>query len=338
MIRVLYIYRNPQMGFSIGKVFRPIEEEMKKYCEVESVSLPADNYKPLGIYKNVCFLKRHLKGKKFDIIHITGTEHYLLPFLKKHNTIITVHDLGFLTYLKLSPIRRIWKKKLWINTLKDAHKVTFISNKSLQEMESFTGYDTRYSVIYNPVDKAFQYREKKPNLECPTILHIGTSYRKNLRNSIVALKGFNCKLRIIGCLTDSQKSLLKDSGINYSNTYNLTDQEIMEEYRKCDIVSFVSLYEGFGMPIIEGQSIGRVVVTSDIPPMSEVAANSAVLVDPYDTNSIRGGYETALDKYEYYKKLGLKNVKRFNLEDITRQYLSLYKQSLKMQQNQYENH
>lgn len=328
MIRVLYIYRNSKMGISIGKVFQSIEREMKKYCEVESIYLPADNYKPLGIYKNVRFLKRYLKGKEFDLIHITGTEHYLLPFLRKYNTIITVHDLGFLTYLRLSPFRRLWKKILWIKTLRYARKVIFISNKSLKEVEAFTGEDARYNVIYNPVDKTFQFKGKKPNLKCPTILHIGTKPNKNLKACIIALKNFNCKLRIIGRLTDSQKYLLKNSGIKYSNAYNLTDQEIIDEYYHCDIVSFVSLYEGFGMPIIEGQSIGRVVVTSDIPPMNEVASNSAVLVNPYDIESIKRGYEIALSKYGYYEKLGLENVKRFNLDNITRQYYSLYKNLL----------
>lgn len=312
------------MGISIGKVFRSIEEEMKKYCEVKSISLPANNYKPSGIYENVCFLKKYLKDMEFDIIHITGTEHYLLPFLRKYNSIITVHDLGFLTYLKLSPIRRIWKKLLWIKTLKYARKVTLISHKSLQELESFTGPDDRYSVIYNPVDKAFQYREKRPDIECPTILHIGTKPNKNLSMCIYALKGFKCKLRIIGRISSKTEAMLKQNKINYTCACNLTDREIIDEYCNCDIVNFVSIYEGFGMPIVEGQSTGRVVVTSDIPPMNEIAGNSAVLVNPHDANSIRNGYKTALNSYEYYKEMGLKNAKRFNLEDITRQYLSLY--------------
>ena len=47
-MRILFIYRNPAMGFSIGKVFKPIEEEMKKYAEVDSIELPVANYSLKG--------------------------------------------------------------------------------------------------------------------------------------------------------------------------------------------------------------------------------------------------------------------------------------------------
>ena len=84
------------------------------------------------------------------------------------------------------------------------------------------------------------------------------------------------------------------------------------------------MYEGFGMPIIEGQSIGRVVVTSNLSPMKEVAGNSAILVNPYDIESMKQGYLKAIKEHDYYIKLGKINVKRFNLEEITKQYYQLY--------------
>lgn len=317
------------MGISVGKVFRSIEEEMRKHCEVESVYLPAANYKPWGICKNIRFVKKHLRGRNYDIIHITGTEHYLLPFLKKYKTILTVHDLGFFTNQNRFAPRSVWKYVLWINTLRYASKVTFISNKSLKEAEAIIGSDAkRYSVIYNPVSSCFHYEKKVPDIACPTVLCIGTNPNKNLGTCIVALKDLKCKLRIIGKLSSAQKAVLQLYHVDYSNSYNLTDQEIVEEYRKCDIVSFASLYEGFGMPIIEGQSIGRAVVTSSLPPMDEVAGNGAVLVNPYDAQSIKNGYMAALEGYERYVSLGIENVKRFQLKDIVLQYFDLYKKTI----------
>ena len=50
---VLFIYRNPELGYSIGKVFKPVEEEMCKYADVDSVYLPVANYKPAGFVKNI---------------------------------------------------------------------------------------------------------------------------------------------------------------------------------------------------------------------------------------------------------------------------------------------
>ena len=99
-MKILFVYRNPAMGYSIGKVFYPIEREMKNNCQVDSIKLPCSNYSITSLWKNVRSLIHKLKDEKYDIVHITGTEHYLLPFLTSYNTIITVHDLGFYTEQK----------------------------------------------------------------------------------------------------------------------------------------------------------------------------------------------------------------------------------------------
>ena len=78
------------------------------------------------------------------------------------------------------------------------------------------------------------------------------------------------------------------------------------------------------MPIIEGQAIGRVVVTSNISPMKEIAGDGAVLVDPEDTNSMREGYIEAINNSQKYIQQGLENVKRFDVSKIVKHYLELY--------------
>lgn len=321
-MKILYIYRSPQMGFSIEKVFRPIEKEMKKYNDVESISFYKGNYNIISLIKNIFLVKKYLKKRRFDIIHITGSEHYLLPFLFKYKTIVTVHDLGFYTNHKRS-IRRLWKKILWINTLHYAKYVTFISEFSQKEALKLVQLH-KSSVIHNPISKDFQPFSKKFNSINPCILHIGTMPNKNLYNTIEALKGFPCKLRIIGKLSEEEKEHLQRNHINYSNAYNLSDQEIIQEYQQCDIVNFPSLYEGFGMPILESQSIGRVVITSNLSPMKDIANDSAVLVDPTNINSIREGYKKAIKQYEKYIEKGFENVKRFQLEQITLKYNQIY--------------
>ena len=99
-MRILYIYRHPDMGFSIGKVFKPIEEEMKKYAEVDSVYLPVPNYKLIGLWKNIRTALTAVHEKAYDIVHITGAEHYLIPFLPKDKLVVTLHDLGFCKMLE----------------------------------------------------------------------------------------------------------------------------------------------------------------------------------------------------------------------------------------------
>ena len=328
-MRILYIYRHPKMGYSIGKVFHPIEKEIKKQAEVDSIYLPVPNYSLRGLWKNIRYARQHLKNIKYDIVHITGTEHYLLPFLRNVKTVITIHDLGFFTNNRLS-YRNVLKYFLWIKTLSLASYVTFISDKSKNETFRFIKLkDNKYSVVFNPIGPEYVVYPKEINKLYPIILHIGIGSNKNLDSTIIALKGFPCKLRIVGKLTENQKKLLELYNIHYECVFNLTDDEILHEYINCDLVNFPSLYEGFGMPIIEGQAIGRPVLTSNISPTREVAGNAAVLINPTSTDSIRHGYEILLKDADEYVKKGLKNVKRFALSQISQEYFQIYKNVVK---------
>ena len=323
-MKVLYIYRHPDMGYSIGKVFRPIEEEMKKHAEVDSIYLPIPNYSLKGLWKNIRYVQEYCKKNNYGAIHITGAEHYLLPFLRNKRTIITVHDFGFFTNNKLS-YKNIVKYLFWIKTLPLASHVTFISEKSKNEGLGLVKLrEGKYSVIMNPVATEFKTQKKNINIHCPTILQIGTGSNKNIESTAIALKGFPCKLRIIGKLTDKQKFILNLYNITYECKSNLTDEEILQEYNNCDIVNFPSLYEGFGMPIIEGQSIGRPVLTSNLSPMKEIAADSAILVDPTCPESIRKGFEALLKDSLIYIEKGLENIKRFSLQHISKEYFEIY--------------
>ena len=116
-------------------------------------------------------------------------------------------------------------------------------------------------------------------------------------------------------------SPVSGSGFSY-----ISDEELLEEYRNCDIVNFPSLYEGIGMPIIEGQATGRVVVTSNLSPMKDVAGGASILVNPRDVLSIRKGYIEAINNGDKYVEKGLENVKRFSVSSITIQYFNLIKE------------
>ena len=81
------------MGFSVGKVFKPIEKKMAEYAEVDSIELPVANYSFKGLWKNVSFMRKHLKKNSYDAILITGTENYLLPFIHSAKKVVVVHDV-----------------------------------------------------------------------------------------------------------------------------------------------------------------------------------------------------------------------------------------------------
>ena len=312
------------MGFSVGKVFKPIEFEMCKYANVDSLELPIANYSLKGLWTNILYLRKHLKKASYDVILITGTENYLLPFISSAKKVVVVHDVkSFFNHVR--GVRRKIKELMFIKVLGKADKIVSISEQTQNELIAY-GFSS--AIIYDPVSPTFTYVNKVLNKDCPIILHIGTNSNKNLHNTILALKGLKCFLRIVGKLSTEDLKSLHDNDIEYSCCSNISDEELLEEYRCCDIVNFPSLYEGFGMPIIEGQATGRVVVTSNISPMKEVAGGASVLVNPHDVLSIRKGYLEAINNGDKYIEKGLKNVKRFTVSSISSQYFNLIKELL----------
>lgn len=317
------------MGFSIGKVFKPVIERISSVTEVDSIELPCANYSPTSLWHNVRFARKAASLKHYDIIHITGAEHYLLPFLTKYKTVITVHDLGFYTNHK----KNLWlmgKYLLWIKSLKCANYITFISEKTEREVQRLVHLkDGHHGVVPNAIGTEFHYVKKEINIHHPIILHVGTKTNKNLENTAIALNDYPCKLRIIGRLKENQISILNSNSIDYESVSNLTDEEILQEYINCDYVNFPSLYEGFGMPIIEGQAVGRPILTSNISPMKEIAGEGAVLVDPTNPKSIRQGFYALSQETDNLIRKGLENVKNFSINNVTKQYLEIYKQLIR---------
>lgn len=324
-MEINFFYRNRKVGFSIAAVFDTVVSEVSKTYIVKRIFLPSPNANVKSILRNGLFAKK--KEEHGIINHITGDVHYLLWFLNKRKTIVTVHDIMYYHYLK-GLKRMIWKY-LYIIPLKRAAYVTFISHFAYKQVcEVIELRSDRIHIIPNPVDDSFIFSPKVFNAKRPIILHIGTLERKNLNRTIAALNGIECHLRIIGEINNDILIQLKKHNVEYSNAINLSHQEIVEEYRKADIINFPSLFEGFGMPIIEGQATGRVVVTSNLSPMKEVAGEGAVLVDPYSVDDIRNAYHKIIQDASFREvliKKGRENVSRFSVDIIAEQYMNIYK-------------
>src|SRR6185295_15737253 len=123
--------------------------------------------------------------------------------------------------------------------------------------------------------------DKTFNCDNPVLLFIGSLPNKNLSRVIEALKGLDCTLNIIGHTDEQQLLRMKEYNINYILEKNLSNKEMAARYEQADIILFPSLYEGFGLPVIEGFKAGRAVLTSEISPMKELADGAAWLVDPF---------------------------------------------------------
>lgn len=324
-MKIHYYFRNKQVGFSIQTVFTTLLNQIRKLNATRETYLLSPFANIIAIIRNSIYAFKCQRSG--EINHITGDVHYLLYVLDRMRTIVTVHDIMYYSYLH--GIKKYIWKFLYINSLKRATHVIFISEHSKREVLDIIDLPKdKVSIIPDPVSPNFYYSEKEFNSDCPLILHIGTNKRKNLHNTIRALNGFVCHLRIVGYLNEETISLLNECNIDYSNVYNLKEQEIIKEYQKADIVNFPSLYEGFGMPIIEGQTTGRVVVTSDMSPMKDVAGNGAFLVNPSSIESIREAYRQIINDKDLRIRIienGKVNAQKYTVETITEQYMKIYK-------------
>lgn len=320
---ITYYFRNKQAGFSIAKAFNVF---ISTILDKNIVEVPYHNCSIKAIILNCIFAyrNRNLKG----INHITGDIHYILPVLFGCKTVLTIHDTSAYDCCT-SKIKRLIIGYLWFKLpLKCATKVTCISENTKKNISPFSNRKD-IVVIHNPVDSTFVTElNTKFDIKSPNFLMIGTAWNKNVVNTLKALDGMNGSVTIIGRLNQHQRTVSEGlKNIRVINKILLDDIQIAEEYKNADIVLFCTIFEGFGMPIIEAQKVGRVVVTSNIEPHKEVAGNAAVFVDPNDVNNIKNSITELLNDEALYHSLvqkGLQNVKRFDVNLISQNYQELY--------------
>lgn len=329
IIRVTHYQRLPQEAdFSIERVFDSVRAALPPDIRARPVVC---RFPSRGIFKRV-FNAVEAVSRQGDVNHITGDVHYLACFLEKTRTILTIHDLN--TAHRLSGWKRRLFVFLWFRLpIRRVSRVTVISNATKSDLLEQVGVGgEKVRVIHDPVSSRFQFSPRKFNTDNPRILVVGTGANKNLIRCIGALSGIPCHLRIIGKADREQAEYLDRHSREYSLVSNLSDDQVAEEYRLCDMLLFPSTFEGFGLPIIEAQATGRPVVTSNILPMIEVAGEAACLVDPFDRESIRDGILKVIGNRAHREALvekGLRNVRRFRSRAIAEQYAALYREVMK---------
>ncbi|RYF77381.1 MAG: glycosyltransferase family 1 protein, partial [Cytophagaceae bacterium] len=334
-MKLLYIFRKRNSGFSIEGVFSRLAERIadSPRYEVTSVYAPHMTLRLWGLWQNLRFARR----LRADIYHITGDVHYLMLLLPPKQTVLTIHDCVSLER-QLAAGNQVRFRLLWLLfyylPMRRAIYITTVSEKSKQELERFMGIKLarKVRVVPNYVNPNFTAKPIQFNIANPRLLQIGTSHNKNLHRLIDALQGLSYTLVVVGRVNEGLQQYISQSGIQYELHENLTDTQLIAQYEQCDLVAFVSVYEGFGLPIVEANAIGRPVITSDLTPMNRVANEAACLVDPYSVDAIRTGLERLFTDDTYRRQLieaGYRNAAQYSIDTVAAQYDAIYQEILR---------
>ncbi len=303
---------------------RSILNDLQKKFSLESTYVPYYNSSIADMVRNMAFAGKG-QGRYFSCYRgcslcRDGTACRVKLFLPIHDSVFIRESKGF---------KKVFFKWIFLKwPVKRCRFVTTISEKSKNEIVEFTGCDpSKVVVIPDPVNDHFYFREKEFHTTDPVLLFIGSTPNKNLDRIIESISTIPCTLDIVGRIPEDHLLLLKKNGIRFRQYMELSETEMADRYAASDIVMFPSLYEGFGLPILEGQKAGRAVLTSNISPMQEVAGEGACLVDPYDPESIRSGIKKIIGDDDYRRniiKKGFENLVKYNNQHIADQYLKLY--------------
>jgi glycosyltransferase involved in cell wall biosynthesis len=326
MYNITYFLRKRRKGanYSVEQIFNDLAKRFSSNYQVTQRILP---YVSSGLFKRVANVISAGMNQG-AVNHVTGDINYVALLLKRSKTISTILDLGILHRtegLKRRILLAVWFKwpvyrSKWVTVISEATKRDLLKNVTCDP--------EKIKVIYVPISKLFKRVDKVFHKKCPTILQIGGAPNKNLKRLIQAVAGISCKLLIIGKISEENLHLLESSKIDYLNKVGIPFDEVIEAYISCDLLFFASTFEGFGMPILEAQAVGRAVITSNILSMPEVGGDASAYADPLNVGEIKSAIIKLIDEDEYRENLierGFENTKRFDSDLIALQYEALYK-------------
>lgn len=259
--------------------------------------------------------------------HITGAVNYLAMGLPSERTVITIHDLGHYLVTLRGARKKLYGSLFIDYPCRKVAKITTISDftKSML-VKSFNVLPSKVVVIPNPVAE-FLKKADPPLNDMPVILQIGGGRNKNIEMLMEAVRGLHVKLLLIRPYDQQLEVFLRANGISYEFRSNLTNEGIQKAYSDCDLVYFASTYEGFGLPVIEAQKVGRPVLISRIEPLVEVAANDSAFISDLTSDSIQRTIKKALYEKNLTKEMvdrGFQNAAKFSPTIIAKKYREVY--------------
>ena len=283
-----------------------------------------------------------LKKQNFDIFHPTYYDSYFLKYIGKKPFVLTIYDMIHETYPELfSADNKIARQKKIL--AQKAEKIIAISENTKKDIIKFIGINEDKILV---IHLGNSINRQENNLKINTdllkklpekyILFVGNraSYKNfdNFSKALIPLFKINKKLNAV-CAGGGEFS---DKEINFFKTFNITDKlrqysvndsDMTLLYKNALVFVFPSLYEGFGLPILEAFNCGCPVAASNRGSLPEIAGNAAAYFNPEDISSITDAINNIIaddGTKEKMKKNGFEQLKKFSWEKTAEKTLDVY--------------
>ncbi|MBU0572173.1 glycosyltransferase family 4 protein [Patescibacteria group bacterium] len=251
--------------------------------------------------------------------------------------VTTIHDLVPLRFPQYSHPRIVSAHKARLKHIKREIDVVIVPSDASKEDLMVNGVsEDRIRVIPEAADPIYKPAEKKEieklkrshRIKEGYILAVGVGPRKNTERIIEAYEkvraGRNLKLIILG---HPYKRIEQKSGVIFTGQVDIS--KMPTYYSGAEALVYPTIYEGFGLPVLEAFSCKTPVVTSNTSSLPEVAGDAAEIVDPFDVNSITEGIKNALNRKKGLISKGLERSKDFSWEKTAEMTLEVYNEAKK---------
>jgi glycosyltransferase involved in cell wall biosynthesis len=277
-----------------------------------------------------------------------ATEH-LLPPLRGVPTVLTVHDLIFrLLPRQHKPLNRWYLNLSMPLFCRRAAHIIAISEQTRRDVVTAYGVPAeKISVIYEAADPHFRPQPPEATAAARARYHLPERYllfvgtiepRKNLTRLLAAFEhlhaeGLTDALVIAGkrgWLTGDFDAALERSPVRQAVIFPgfVADEDLPAVYARAQLLAMPSLYEGFGLPVLEAMASGAPVACSNSSSLPEIAGEAALLFDPTDVESIRDALRGILrdpELQDHLRQLGLRRAGQFSWEHTAQETLAVYR-------------